>query len=285
MLSFVSGVGLSAAKVVWWKTTINVTMATSRFAIASLSVDKAKSVSVALTLSGLATLAIQLPANANSVVTINTTGPNTVFGNSQPDTSVSFAAGGIGLTFLNPLASSSNTLSRSVPVGTPTLPDGGTCLGGSREVNLSHVCGNLPGTSTTPQIDFIQLVFDQDVYLKSMSITARAQDLDGTVDNSVNSLWDSASGSAAAFSYSVNTIEDAVAHNTFRVRSYDSTFNTFVALAGQPVTVSSTFTNNIDYWMTSIQVQQVPGPLPVIGAASAFAWSRRLRRKTQSIAK
>jgi len=285
MLSFVSGIGLAAAKGVRCKSLINVTMVTSRVAKASLLVGKAKSVSVALTLSGLATLAIQLPANANSVVTINTTGPNTVFGNGQPDTSVSFAAGGIGLTFLNPLASSSNTLSRRVPVGTPTLPDGGTCLGGSREVNLSHVCGNLPGNSTTPQIDFIQLVFDQDVYLKSMAITARSQDLDGTVDNSVNSFWDSASGSTAAFNYSVNTINDAVVHNTFRVKNYNSTFNTYVALAGQPVTVSSTFTNNIDYWITSIQVQQVPGPLPVLGAASAFAWSRRLRRKTQSIAK
>lgn len=268
---------------IWSKLLVIVAMVTNQATRASLFAGKAKSVSVAVAFSGLATLAVQLPAN--SAVTIDTRGPNTVFGNGQLVDSYSFSAGGIGLTFLNPLASSQNTLSRTVPVGTPTLPGGGTCLGGSREVNLSHVCGNLPENSTTPQIDFIQLVFDQDVFLKSMKITARAQTFDETVKNSVVSIWNSESGSAATFDYVVDTAEASTVHDTFRVTNYDSVFNSFVALAGKPVTVSSEFTNNMDYWITSIQVQRVPGPLPVLGVASAFAWSRRLRRKTQPIAK
>lgn len=244
---------------------------------------KARSASVAFAFAGLAVLAVQAPAH--SAITINTRGANTVFGNGQLVDSYSFAAGGIGLTFFNPLASSVDTLSRTVPLGTPTLPDGGTCLGGSREVNLSHVCGNLPEHSTTPQIDSIQLVFSEDVFLKSMAITARSQVLDRTDVNSVVSSWNSASGSTATFEYAVNTIHDAVVHDTFRTQNYNSTFGTFLALAGQPITVTSAFTNNIDYWMTSIRVQRVPGPLPILGVASAFAWSRRLRRKALSILK
>ncbi len=121
--------------------------------------------------------------------------------------------------------------------------------------------------------------------MKSMKITARAQTFDETVKNSVVSIWNSESGSAATFDYVVDTAEASTVHDTFRVTNYDSVFNSFVALAGKPVTVSSEFTNNMDYWITSIQVQRVPGPLPVLGVASAFAWSRRLRRKTQPIAK
>jgi hypothetical protein len=257
-----------------------VAMVTSGVKGATLLASKARSFTLVLACSGLATLAIQSPAS--SAVTIETRGPNTVFGNGQIVSSYSFAAGGIGMTFLNPLAGASNTLSRTVSVGTPTLPGGGTCLGGSREVNLSHVCGNLPENSTAPQIDFIQIVFDQDVFLKSMAITARAQTFDQTVENSVSSLWQSESGSTATFNYSVDTLEDSVVHDTFRTKNYNSTFSSFVALAGKPVSISSTFTNNIDYWITSIQVQRVPGPLPVLGVASAFAWSRRLRRKTQT---
>ncbi len=251
-------------------------------------VSKIKSATVVLGFSGLAALAVQMPVHSASTVVINTKGPNTVFGNGLVPPDFRFESEGpdvISLTFSNPLALGVDSRSRTVPLGTLTLPGGGTCLGGSRGVNHAHVCGNLPEFSSTPQIDSIQLVFDQSVYVKSMTITARSQIYDNTIDNSVTSFWSGSSGTTASFDYAVNTITDQVVNSTFRVKDYSSTFGTFVALAGQPITVSSSFTNNIDYWITSIEVQRVPGPLPVLGAASAFAWSRRLRRKTQYIAK
>jgi hypothetical protein len=244
-------------------------------------VSKVKSATVVLGFSGFAALALQLPAHSASTVVINTIGPNTVFGNGLPTQTFSFESGGIGLTFSNPLALGVDARSRTVPLGTATLPTGGTCLGGSRDVNHNHVCGNVPESSSVPQINSIQLVFDESVYVRSMTITARSQVDDNTVDNSVTSFWSGSSGTTASFDYAVNTINDAVVNTTFRVKNYISPFGTFLALAGQPITVSSTFENNIDYWIKSIEVQRVPGPLPVLGAASAFAWSRRLRRKTQ----
>jgi hypothetical protein len=248
-------------------------------------VSKVKSVTVVLGVSSLAALSLQLPAHSAGTVVIDTKGPNTVFGNGLPTQQFSFESGGIGLTFSNPLALGVDSRSRTVPNGTTTLPSGGTCLGGSRDVNHNHVCGNLPESSSAPQINSIQLIFNESVYVRSMTITARSQVDDNTVDNSVTSFWSGSSGTTASFDYMVNTINDTVVNTTFRVRNYVSPFGTFLALAGQPITVSSTFNNNIDYWIKSIEVERVPGPLPVLGVASAFAWSRRLRRKTQSTTK
>jgi len=54
---------------------------------------------------------------------------------------------------------------------------------------------------------------------------------------------------------------------------------------GTPFSAGSSFTtiNGTDWSPTSnapyFYLQEVPGPLPILGAGSAFAWSRRLRRR------
>jgi hypothetical protein len=245
--------------------------------------SQAKTFGVTLGLSSLTALSVQLPAH--SAIVIDTKGSDTIFGNGQSVETIEFFADGIGLTFANPLSTSVDSRSRTVPIGTPTLPGGGTCLGGSRKVNFVHVCGNDRESSSTPEVDSIQLIFSQDVFINSMQITARSQTYDNTNENIAVSLWNGSLGTIANFDYAVNIIEDVVVHDSFRTKEYNSVFGTFLALAGQPVTVTSSFTNNIDYWITSIEVRRVPGPLPVLGVASAFAWSRRLRRKTQSVVK
>ena len=54
--------------------------------------------------------------------------------------------------------------------------------------------------------------------------------------------------------------------------------NPFLASANAPITVS---TNDPDGYgilqINEFTVEYVPGPMPLVGAAAAFSWSRRLR--------
>jgi hypothetical protein len=58
----------------------------------------------------------------------------------------------------------------------------------------------------------------------------------------------------------------------------------FSAAANQPIFVrtSATFNSELEtglFRINSFTVQEVPGPLPLFGAASAYGWSRKLKRK------
>ncbi|MEB3266236.1 MAG: hypothetical protein VKN13_06435 [Cyanobacteriota bacterium] len=238
---------------------------------------------------GLAGVAMAAAAPAQALTTINTVGVDKTFGDIAPAvaTSNSFTADGITATFFNPNRNGANAVSRTVDAATITLPGGGTCLGGSRPAGSVLVCGNPVGTPI-PQINSIQISFDKDVRIKSISGYARSNILDGDPQvNSVTSTWTNGLGASQVFTYSVDTASAAVSIGNFRETPFTSTFGSFVAKAGTPVTVASAFplvpgtstTSAIDYWVGSIDVEQVPGPLPILGAAASFGWSRRLRRR------
>jgi MYXO-CTERM domain-containing protein len=67
--------------------------------------------------------------------------------------------------------------------------------------------------------------------------------------------------------------------------------NQFVAAPNVPITVTTTDTDNLGYvQISAYTVEQVvspassavPGPLPLVGAAAAFGWSRRLRGRIRA---
>jgi hypothetical protein len=58
---------------------------------------------------------------------------------------------------------------------------------------------------------------------------------------------------------------------------YTFTFNNdFTVSADAEVIVTSTFTRDLDYWVQTLKIEAVPGPLPLFGAATAIGWSRRI---------
>jgi len=54
--------------------------------------------------------------------------------------------------------------------------------------------------------------------------------------------------------------------------------NDFTVSADTEVIVTSTFTGDLDYWVQTLKIEAVPAPLPLFGAATAFGWSRRIRK-------
>lgn len=226
-------------------------------------------------------LAVSAGSPARALTTISTVGVDTTFGDISPAVATSnpFSAGGITATFFNPNRNGANAVSRTVDAATTTLPGGGTCLGGSRPGGSVLVCGNPAGTPT-PQINSIQISFNKDVKILSYSGVARTNILEGTQVNTVQSTWTNGFGASRSFTYTVDTASAAISIGNFRETPFTSTFSGFLVKAGTPVSVASTFpAGSTDYWVNSINVQEVPGPLPILGAAAGFGWSRRLRRR------
>lgn len=221
-----------------------------------------------------------LPANA--AIVINTTTPTGIFGDVATPTR-QFSSNGVNLTFFNPSSPNATTVSRTVALGSSSLPSGGTCLGGSRSSVSNAVCGNPAGTPN-PQIDSIDFKFNTDVNITAITIKARADTADGTPLNTVVSTWDSGFGSPTPFTFTVNTASADVSAGDFRITNYNPVFTPIFAKAETAVNVSSLFTlGNLDYWIDSMTVEYVPGPLPVLGLGSAIVWSRKLRRKAKQI--
>jgi hypothetical protein len=205
-----------------------------------------------------------------------------VFGEGTPAPSVEplvvsppnriFQKNGVTLTFSDPQKDETSAVSRS----NSTL---GTCLGGSRVSASVAVCGNAPGQP--PQLNSIQLSFDKSVKLISSSGILRGPS--GTT-SALLSSWET-DGSSEAFEYSFVSEPNG---GGLIQQNYMSPFTTnFIALAGTPVFIASDFEGELDYWMQSIEFEaissDVPGPLPILGAASAFAWSRRARRRIKAV--
>lgn len=229
------------------------------------------------------------------------------FGNGTPNdqaqfigTTIQYKVNGITLTVSDPKAGSSNKVSLAASNTTLStsgaqsgLPALGTCLGGSRKGNVA-VCGN-PGNATVGVVDLdsIQFSFDKDVSLISMGGNLRTSySVDGTATNQVISTWTTPDDSQA-FTYIIdaNSTVGANGYNgaygLFQLKSFSSQFNLQKLAANQPITITSNFgdptQNNLDYLLQNITVQeQVPGPLPLLGAGSAFAWSRKLRTRIKA---
>jgi hypothetical protein len=70
---------------------------------------------------------------------------------------------------------------------------------------------------------------------------------------------------------------------SFLVGSEETFTNQFVAAAGIPVIVNSVFSGSGNFQIERLTVEQittsVPGPLPMMGAAVALGYSRKLRRR------
>lgn len=220
---------------------------------------------------------------ANAAIVINTTTPTGIFGNSATVTTRQFSNNGVNLTFLNPGSPNPTTVSRTVAFGTTSLPSGGTCLGGSRSNVSNAVCGN-PSNTPNPQINSIDFKFNTDVNITAFTVKARADTADGTPVNTVVSTWNSGFGTPTPFTFTVDTANSDVSAGAFRIKNYNPVFAPIFAKSETTVTVSSSFTlGNMDYWIDSMTVEYVPGPLPVLGLGSAIVWSRKLRRKAKQI--
>jgi hypothetical protein len=202
--------------------------------------------------------------------------PSLIFQADYIGPSLLFEKGGVKLTIANPSWASGSSVSRS----NQTL---GTCLGGDRP-NSIVVCGN-EGTNTSPQIASIKLKFDKSVKLISTSGILRSFFAEiGATDPQVTSTWTS-QAFTSDFTYE-NTIPTSPSTIYF-TNPYASTFNDdFIVSADIEIVVTSTFAGNVDYWAQTLKVEPVPapapaapGPLPFFGAATAFGWSRRIRKQ------
>jgi len=203
--------------------------------------------------------------------------PSPIFSTDYIGPSLSFKKGGVKLTISNPLGVAG---AASVSRSNPTL---GTCLGGNRPTSIV-TCGN-EGEDASPQISSIRLKFDKTVKLISTSGVLRSFfDEIGTADPVVESTWTSQS-STDSFLYE-NTIPTQ-GSGSF-TNSYASMFSNFIVSADTEIVVSSMFSDknrtspgNLDYWAQTLEVEAVPapGPLPLFGAAMAFSWTRRIRKR------
>lgn len=235
-----------------------------------------------------------LPQPVSAATVISTSGPEFRFG-SGPNISYPgaisniFSADGFSITFYNPQSPGPFAVSRTVDGqgAFGTIPGGGTCLGGSRVSELKYVCGNsmpLAGeTLVLPQINSIQISTNKNLFVTGFTVIARADIRDGTGLNTVVSTLSNGSGVLGDFSFSVQAGVDVQQMNgNYYTRTYTESFTPFLVKANSPVTVNSAFTGSMDYWVSSVTVEAVPGPLPVLGAFAAFGWSRKLRRKLKS---
>ena len=232
------------------------------------------------------------------------------FGNGTPNDpaqligpTIQYKVNGITLTVSNPKAGASDRVSLAASNATTSTSGAqnglaalGTCLGGSRK-GIVAICGN-PGNATVGAIDIdsIQFSFDKDVSLISIAGNLRTSfNADGTAVNTVISTWTTPSASQA-FTYVIDASTTAGingyngAYANFQLKSFSSQFSLAKIAANQQITITSNFgdttLNNLDYWLQNITVrEEVPGPLPLLGAGSAFAWSRKLRSRVKSSSK
>ena len=244
---------------------------------------------VAAALGSVATFAVSSPAQALTISTFSdstdavTPQADAIFGSGTPaisdpmiylgpDSSFAFKNSGIKVTFSDPKKSSTPAVSRS----NKTL---GTCLGGQRPATVA-VCGNPTGPS--PQINKITLTFDKAVKLLSTSGVMRSVVGDYPGDNKLTSFWQT-SGSSAMFD-AINPSNSGT-NGTAYTKQFDFMFNNFIVQANDPVTIQSSFPQGyMDYWMQNLQFEAVPapGPLPLFGVGTAFACSRRIRRRCKA---
>jgi len=171
-------------------------------------------------------------------------------------TSASFTNNGIGLTVSN----ASGTSLPGAPINTNTL---GLCS--YALVGTSHGRCALAEGSDAELTGYI-LTFDTSVFIDSVFVSQFAGLSDGSfqiINNSTSELVSFSSTGTIAFT------------------------GDFVAAANAPITVVTDGTplaaNGGNFRINNLTVTEVPGPLPLLGVGAAFAYSRKLRRKTQSI--
>lgn len=180
---------------------------------------------------------------------------NTTSGSSTNNTSLSFTSGGLTLT-------ASNSNSTGNKPGTINTTPAGLCAFTAVGTPAVGRCGY--GTNPSSGVSEFQLIFNAPVNIQSFNVNSfeTANITQGTVGFSL----------------------DGVNYTSFNFNSNGSVATNFSAGAGQSIFVqtSATFSNSLNtglFRINSFTVEEVPGPLPILGAAAAFGWSRKLKRK------
>jgi len=130
-------------------------------------------------------------------------------------------------------------------------------------------CGYVDGTSAqSATLTGLTFTFDQRVRLKSFDFSS----LSGT---SSATLTFSQGSKSAAFTVSGTVPSPRTFSPAFTVEA-----NTPLTLTSSGVVSTTTISGEMR--INGLEVEAVPGPLPLFGAAAAFGWSRRLRRRTMA---
>jgi hypothetical protein len=141
-----------------------------------------------------------------------------------------------------------------------------------------------------PEIDKITLTFNQAVKLISAAGVMRSVTGNNIGDNELSSVWKTSGSLDNVFS-AINP-QSSGPNGTVYYNPFEFAFNNFIAQANAPVTIETSFIQgSLDYWMQNLNVEAipvnfeadpVPGPLPLLGVGSAFAFSRRIRRRCKA---
>jgi hypothetical protein len=200
------------------------------------------------------------PAQAVQSVSFSTTTTN-----AENNTSKPFASTPSGVTFT---VTNPNPPSGTVTVGGVNTNGDGLCAwaqvgttGGRCGFNVSD---GFSGQSLTQ----LQGTFDKRVILTSFTIGAFSAGNSGTTlkfeSGMLSEMFTIANTSPTTYSFT--TPFEIAAGDSLDIISTGS---------------NTTGTNGGFFRISSLEVNDVPGPLPLLGGAAAFGWSRKLRKKTK----
>jgi hypothetical protein len=143
--------------------------------------------------------------------------------------------------------------------------------------------GNSPGSPTLTGLTF---AFDQPVRLLGFQIMRPGGVREGVLSFSAGALTETFTflnpnnnDSINGTGYATMTFKQGFRVAAKTPITLDSSQTQFFALTGGPSSEAGSFRIN------NFQVEQVPGPVPVLGAAAAFGWSRRIRKKLAAAAR
>jgi hypothetical protein len=190
-----------------------------------------------------------------------------------------FTVGGISLTIDNAVGSS----------GLQSFPSNQNTIGGINTDASNGLCANIGFTQSgqsgcqytaaaagQPAINGFTLTFDKSVYLISLDILRPGGTFTGILDfSSINN--------AKQLTFSNPGGGEISSGVVFRTLNFQTPF---LARANTPIIFSSadsivSTTSASGFRINNLSVD-VPGPLPVLGVAATFAWSRRLKKKLKS---
>jgi hypothetical protein len=186
-----------------------------------------------------------------------------------------FTEGGITLTVDNAkgtnITTAVSTLGQTGGVNTDI--NNGLCVALFAGYNVGK-CQYVSSTPGDPTLTALTFTFNKSVYLKSFDVLKVGGVESGTL---------SFTSSTSSETFSFLNPGGADTANGVVFRSFAFAPN-FVAEAGTSMTVSSVGTvfssgQPGSFRISNFLVEEVPGPLPLLGFAGAIGWSRKLRQK------
>lgn len=133
-----------------------------------------------------------------------------------------------------------------------------------------YAISTVPGATVNSQLSSVQFEFDKPVYLKDFQLRFNdvvSTDLVFTGPNSFTFAGATAPVMPTLFSFPVN---------------FTLAANTPITFSTSNLTLSGGFTSGA-LRMSDFSVEEVPAPLPVLGAVAAFGYSRRLRQRIKTV--